>query len=462
MKISFEKLAIELGQKVNATLAAMEGAINEHKKTHASECELRLDAALKSSHDTFEATTDLQAEWLERRLNAKLKAAVEAESKKLQLAQQSHLTKQEKHLQGQAAKLAKSHASSVEERLQQKIDSAMHAARLQTPSKLDERFGDMSSTLECDKVALKRELRDIIHSNRVKLEAKFQSQLSDFQAASSRRNSKLEHQMAQLRAAADRLNTRLSSIENQDAQENSFPYNNTDTDDLTIKVLDPKTSGLTSPATSPMVDSQVPKSASSSQDDLHSATLTLTVDNQIPTSASSLQDDLHPATSSAAVDNQVSERDSSSQDDRHLSEGRVDLLLCENSGSGDTAILTALNQINLGIEALLRKPRSPTIPSSIKHSTDDKASQIPSRTIKRRSGIPRKTPVPIQRAAGLLTTAREAATKQSKRELRNVKKNYGNANTEARKTHMTSITEYKLQTLLVLGSMGFVVSLCAV
>ncbi|OWY94968.1 hypothetical protein PHMEG_00035162, partial [Phytophthora megakarya] len=50
---------------------------------HASECELRFDAALKSSHDTFEAATDLQAEWIERRLKAKVKVAVEAESKKL-------------------------------------------------------------------------------------------------------------------------------------------------------------------------------------------------------------------------------------------------------------------------------------------------------------------------------------------------------------------------------------------
>ncbi|OWZ08630.1 hypothetical protein PHMEG_00018794 [Phytophthora megakarya] len=70
----------------------MEGAINEHKKTHASECELRLDAALKSLHDTFEAATDLQAEWIERRLNAKLKVAVAAESKNLQLARLSRKT----------------------------------------------------------------------------------------------------------------------------------------------------------------------------------------------------------------------------------------------------------------------------------------------------------------------------------------------------------------------------------
>ncbi|OWY90679.1 hypothetical protein PHMEG_00041085 [Phytophthora megakarya] len=272
----------------------MEGAINEHKKTHASEWELRLDAALKSSHDTFEAATDLQAEWIERRLNAKLKAAVEAESKNLQLAQQLYLIKQTK------------------------IDSAMHVAYLQTLSKLDERFGDMSSTLECDKVALKRELHDDINSNRIKLEAKFQSQLSDFQTASSRRNSKLKQQIAQLSAAADCLNTRLSSIENQDAQENSFPCK-TNADDLTIKTLDPKTNGWTSPA------------------------------------------------SSAVVDNQASESDSSSQDDRHLPEGCVEFLLCENSGSGDTVILTTLNQINLGKEALLRKPQSPTITTSIKH-----------------------------------------------------------------------------------------------
>ncbi|OWZ22735.1 hypothetical protein PHMEG_0002501 [Phytophthora megakarya] len=118
----------------------MEDAINEHKKTHASECELCLDAALKSSHDTFEAATDLQAEWIESRLNTKLKVVVEAETIAFDQAR--------KILQGQAAELVKSHASTVEERLQQNLDSAMNAARIQTLSKLGERFGDMSSALE--------------------------------------------------------------------------------------------------------------------------------------------------------------------------------------------------------------------------------------------------------------------------------------------------------------------------
>ncbi|ETO58566.1 hypothetical protein F444_23055 [Phytophthora nicotianae P1976] len=83
MKASFQMFAKESGQKINSTLTTMEGAINEHKQSHAFECERRLDAPLKASQDTFEATTDLQTEWIERRLNAKLKAAVERERVKI-------------------------------------------------------------------------------------------------------------------------------------------------------------------------------------------------------------------------------------------------------------------------------------------------------------------------------------------------------------------------------------------
>ncbi|KUF78808.1 hypothetical protein AM587_10000478 [Phytophthora nicotianae] len=188
MKASFQMFAKELGQKINSTLTTMEGAINEHKQTHASECERRLDAALKASQDTFEATTDLQTEWIERRLNAKLKAAVEREkervreSKNLQFAQQDNLMKQEQKLQGQAAKLAKTYADSIEDRLHQKLDSAIRAASLHTHTEFEERFVGMTNKLKCDQVALKQDLRDDIQTNAAKLETKFQSQLRDFQA----------------------------------------------------------------------------------------------------------------------------------------------------------------------------------------------------------------------------------------------------------------------------------------
>ncbi|ETO83411.1 hypothetical protein F444_02567 [Phytophthora nicotianae P1976] len=288
MKASFQMFAKELDQKINSTLTTME------------------DAVLKASQDTFEATTDLQTEWIERRLNTKLKAAVERESKNLQFAQQDNLMKQEQKLQGQAAKLAKTYADSIEDRLQQKLDSAIRAASLHTHTEFEERFVSMTNKLKCDQVALKQDLRDDIQTNAAKLETKFQLQLSDFQAASTTDNNNLKHQIAQLTAATDRLNARLSAVKNQAAEGKDFTYSNTD--GLTKKVLNRVTSV--------------------------------------------------PVTSATTVD-PVTDIATTSHEYQHLSGRRIDVQSCVNTDSGDPAVLTALNQISLGIQALLRKQLTP-------------------------------------------------------------------------------------------------------
>ncbi|ETP00014.1 hypothetical protein F441_22564 [Phytophthora nicotianae CJ01A1] len=337
----------------------MEGAINEHKQTHTFECERRLDAALKASQDTFEATTNLQTEWIERRLNAKLNAAVERESKNLQFAQQDNLMKQEQKLQGQAAKLAKTYADSIEDRLHQKLDSAILAASLHTHTEFEERFVGMTNKLKYDQVALKQDLRDDIQTNAAKLETKFQSQLRDFQAASTTDNNNLNHQIAQLNAATDRLNTRLSAVENQAAEGKDFTCNNTDTDGLTKKVLNRVTSV--------------------------------------------------PVTSATIVD-PVTDITTTSYEYQHLSGRQIDVQSRGNTDSGDPAVLTALNQINLGIQALLRKQLTP---SKLQRTADKTTTPVPSRRITRRPAVPQKINRPPKRNA-LLTTARDAAMKQIK------------------------------------------------
>ncbi|ETI29771.1 hypothetical protein F443_23112 [Phytophthora nicotianae P1569] len=95
----------------------------------------------------------------------------------------------------------------------------------------------MTNKLKCDQVALKQDLRDDIQPNAAKLETKFQSQLRDFQPASTTDNNNLNHQIAQINAATDRLNTRLSAVENQATEGKDSTCNNTDTDGLTKKVL---------------------------------------------------------------------------------------------------------------------------------------------------------------------------------------------------------------------------------
>ncbi|ETI54657.1 hypothetical protein F441_02519 [Phytophthora nicotianae CJ01A1] len=164
----------------------------------------------------------------------------------------------------------------------------------------------MTNKLKCDQVALKQDLRDDIQTNAAKLETKFQLQLSDFQAASTTDNNNLKHQIAQLTAATDRLNARLSAVKNQAAEGKDFTYSNTD--GLTKKVLNRVTSV--------------------------------------------------PVTSATTVD-PVTDIATTSHEYQHLSGRRIDVQSCVNTDSGDPAVLTALNQISLGIQALLRKQLTP-------------------------------------------------------------------------------------------------------
>ncbi|KAF4145688.1 hypothetical protein GN958_ATG05121, partial [Phytophthora infestans] len=49
--------------------------IQYHSTTHVSECETRLQSALKQIQGNFESATDLQSAWIEKRLKVKLNAA---------------------------------------------------------------------------------------------------------------------------------------------------------------------------------------------------------------------------------------------------------------------------------------------------------------------------------------------------------------------------------------------------
>ncbi|ETM53523.1 hypothetical protein F442_22362 [Phytophthora nicotianae P10297] len=59
-------LANKLEFHFNSALAAMETTLNGHGTTHESVCEMRLQSASKQAQDDFEASTDLQSDWIEK------------------------------------------------------------------------------------------------------------------------------------------------------------------------------------------------------------------------------------------------------------------------------------------------------------------------------------------------------------------------------------------------------------
>ncbi|ETI44948.1 hypothetical protein L914_03003 [Phytophthora nicotianae] len=103
----------------------METTLNEHVTTHESVCQMRLQS---ETQDDFEASTDLQSDWIEKRLNTKLavaKTSTETEQQVNLRACQIRFEQQDEQITARTTELAHSHASKIEQRLQDKLDEAM-------------------------------------------------------------------------------------------------------------------------------------------------------------------------------------------------------------------------------------------------------------------------------------------------------------------------------------------------
>ncbi|ETP23787.1 hypothetical protein F441_03137 [Phytophthora nicotianae CJ01A1] len=105
----------------------METTLNGHGTTHESVCEMRLQSASKQAQDDFEASTDLQSDWIEKRLNTKLavaKTSTETEQQVNLRACQIRFEQQDEQITARTTELAHSHANKIEQRLQDKLDEA--------------------------------------------------------------------------------------------------------------------------------------------------------------------------------------------------------------------------------------------------------------------------------------------------------------------------------------------------
>ncbi|EGZ17242.1 hypothetical protein PHYSODRAFT_331249 [Phytophthora sojae] len=176
----------------------MDTTINARATTHAVACEERLQTALKQVQDDFEAAADLQSDWIEKRLNAKLDAArkaAEAEQETNLRACEILYEENATEIDKKDAELAQLHAGTIEQRLQKKLDDALQSFRRQGQQRIDTRVVESMVQLEQAQQAAQGRLAATMIANVSSVVEKMQRQLRESQAKIDRLGQELRKVM---------------------------------------------------------------------------------------------------------------------------------------------------------------------------------------------------------------------------------------------------------------------------
>ncbi|KAF4132990.1 hypothetical protein GN958_ATG17746 [Phytophthora infestans] len=198
-------MANKLESHYNSALAAMETSYNTHNTTYVSECETRLQSALKQVQDDFESATDLQSAWIEKRFNAKLDAAKQAAEIERQdnlRSCQTQIDEQDKKITARATELAQSYADNIERRLQKKLDDTIEVFEQHTKRDIDTRLVNTMARLEHTHQGAKNELKTTFTSSNSALEKNLQYQLQAAQNTTATKIHCLEQVLRDLKNAA--------------------------------------------------------------------------------------------------------------------------------------------------------------------------------------------------------------------------------------------------------------------
>ncbi|KAF4140361.1 hypothetical protein GN958_ATG10437 [Phytophthora infestans] len=364
-------MANKLESHFNSALATMETSYNAHNTTYVSECETRLQSALKQVQDDFESATDLQSAWIEKRFNAKLDAAEQAAEIERQdnlRSCQTRIDEQDKKITARATELAQSHADNIERRLQKKLDDTIEAFEQHTKSDIDTRLVNTMARLEHTHQGAKDELKTTFTSSTSALEKNLQYQLQAAQNTTATKIHCLEQELRDLKNAAQEMAGHVSQLTNMEVRLHSLGSSLStcqEFSEVPIQQTSSNRKGIVADTTA----SSVPFQLTSSNMDVIVA----------DTTASSA-----PTTAPASTEN--STLTNTAEDVQSIAVHQVESLVA--TPPEESAVLTALAQLSRGINELFVKAQ-PSYKSNSNAVTRMKARQDKISSFPRRQKVVR-------------------------------------------------------------------------